>query len=97
MVYLIHFDEPLKHARHYVGFVDGDENLQKRMDAHKANQGAKLIRAVNLAGIKWVIARVFSGKCRNFERSLKNTNDIPRYCPICAGKINEYKPRNPQL
>ena len=48
MVYLIHFESKFSHASHYLGSC---KNLRKRIARHRANDGAKLLRALNLAGI----------------------------------------------
>jgi predicted GIY-YIG superfamily endonuclease len=81
MVYLIHFDQPLKHARHYLGFVESD--LQQRIDKHKAGTGAKILRAANIAGINWNVVKVWEDGDRNFERSLKNKKKTRCICPVC--------------
>ena len=52
MVYLIHFDQKLHHAQHYLGFVDGGEDrLQSRLEYHRKGIGSKLLRAVAQKGI----------------------------------------------
>jgi hypothetical protein len=38
-VYLLHFDRPYKHARHYLGWT---ANLQARLDSHRAGHGARI-------------------------------------------------------
>lgn len=84
MVYLIHFDKPLAHAQHYLGFVESD--LQKRIERHRSGAGAKLLRAANLAGIGWNVVKVWEDGDRNFERSLKNKKKSSCLCPICLEK-----------
>lgn len=84
MVYLIHFDQPLKHAQHYLGFVEKD--LDQRIRRHRNGQGAKLLRAVNQAGIGWSVVKVWEDGDRNFERSLKNKKKTKCFCPKCNGK-----------
>jgi hypothetical protein len=39
---------------------------------------------VNDAGIKWEVARTWTGD-RKFERRLKNGKRAPKLCPVCAG------------
>lgn len=93
MVYLIHFDKPLKHANHYVGFVN--KNLKARIEKHQNGTGAKILRALNAAGIGWHVARTWDDADRNFERSLKNTNNTKHYCPVCQqGHLRDYTPKN---
>lgn len=92
MVYLIHFDKPLKHASHYVGFVKRD--LKKRVEKHQNGSGAKILRALMLEGIGWKVVRTWKDADRNFERSLKKTNSTKDYCPICQkGHARDYKPK----
>lgn len=81
MVYLIHFDEPFKHARHYIGFCES--NLDQRMEHHRRGDGSCLMRAVTRAGIKWNVVRTWPEGDRNFERSLKNWHKSQDLCPVC--------------
>lgn len=84
MVYLIHFERKLKHAQHYIGFVDG--NLPQRIARHKRGSGAKLLRAVNAAGIPWHVARTWPEGSRTFERQLKNYKNARHFCPVCQAQ-----------
>jgi predicted GIY-YIG superfamily endonuclease len=83
-VYIIHFDQPYKHARHYIGYAN---NIEKRINHHRAGTGANLLRVINTAGITWRIAQIWDGKDRAFERHLKNQKHSARYCPICKQEI----------
>ena len=47
-VYLLHFDQPYKHARHYIGWA---VNLTARLAAHERGYGARLLAVVRDAGI----------------------------------------------
>lgn len=85
MVYLLHFDTPYRHARHYVGFVNGAETLEGRLERHRRGDGARLIQVITRAGIGFRLARVWPDGDRNFERRLKNQKNSPRLCPICRG------------
>ncbi len=80
-IYLIHFSEAYKHARHYIGLTD---DLEARLSAHASGQGARLMEVITNAGIKWEVARTWSGN-RKLERKLKNRKHTPRLCPVCAG------------
>ena len=84
IVYLIHFDTPYQHARHYVGFTDG--KLKDRLKEHLAGQGAVLIRAVVAAGIGLQVARIWRRRDRKFERRLKQGGSFVRICPVCSGE-----------
>src|SRR3954454_21531768 len=65
MVYLIHFEEKLHHAQHYIGFVEC--NLEQRIKKHKNNKGAKLLAAINDKGIPWEVVRVWEQGDRQLE------------------------------
>jgi len=81
LVYLLHFGTPHKHAKHYVGYTD---DLDARLQDHLKGRGSPLIKAVVATGNTVVVARTWEGD-RNFERSIKNQKNTPRYCPICQG------------
>ncbi len=78
-VYLIHFDRPYRHARHYIGYT---ENLEQRLEAHRAGHGSRLIQVVREHGIGWRVARTWD-RGRDYERVLKRVGHASRYCPIC--------------
>jgi hypothetical protein len=83
-VYLLHFDRPFGHARHYIGFSSSERNLQLRLQHHRAGTGARLLAAAADAGVTWSLARLWPEGDRNFERNLKSHSGT-RYCPICRG------------
>lgn len=84
MVYLIHFQSKLHHAEHYLGFVE--RNLPQRIKKHKSGTGAKLLAALNRAGIDWEVVRVWKDGDRHFERKLKNYKKARCFCPVCGAK-----------
>lgn len=86
VVYLIHFDRPYKHARHYLGWA---KSLSLRLQHHENGTGARLLQVVKAEGIGWKLARVWVGN-RALEKRLKG-HGSPRYCPICAanGSLTE--------
>jgi hypothetical protein len=49
--------------------------------------GAKLLRAVNRAGISWEVVRTWSVNSQELERHLKNLKNSPRLCPICNPEL----------
>lgn len=89
MVYLIHFERPYKHARHYIGFCDHD--LDNRIHQHQNGTGSRLLRAVNQAGIKWEVVRVWPDGDRNFERHKKNQRNTSHFCPACQAERKKLK------
>jgi len=82
-VYLLHFIEPYRHARHYLGVAD---DLSARLDEHRRGAGARLTAVVLEHGGSWVVARTWVGG-RRLERKLKARHSGVRLCPICGGKI----------
>ncbi len=90
MLYLIHFDQPLggtRHqARHYLGYVDGDEaSVEARLAEHRAGWGARITAACNQRGIRYDVVHTRPGD-RSEERRLKNCKKLGRLCPICSPK-----------
>ncbi len=56
--YLIHFENKLHHAVHYLGW---SSCLKQRLVAHFAGNSAKLIHAVSLKGIRFSVVRLWIG------------------------------------
>lgn len=79
MVYLICFDTPFHHARHYLGSAD---DVNERLRLHRAGQGARLLYHVALAGIQFDVVRTWDGG-RVLERQLKQRKCGPLLCPRC--------------
>lgn len=82
MVYVIHFERPLHHARHYVGLVASRERLGCRLQEHRSGRGAKILDACNRARIPYRVVRTLNGG-RLRERKVKNCKNTPKYCPAC--------------
>jgi predicted GIY-YIG superfamily endonuclease len=80
-VYLLHFDQPYRHARHYLGWT---KHLNARLAQHAAGHGARLLQVVAAAGIGWTLARTWPDVPRNRERQLKRMGGAARRCPLCG-------------
>jgi hypothetical protein len=79
-VYLLHFKEAYRHARHYLGYT---EHLEQRLAAHRAGRGSPLVAAAIAAGIEFELAATWPGD-RSLERRLHRfKNSRARLCPIC--------------
>lgn len=93
-IYLLHFDRPLKHARHYLGWSASMQSLHRRMDHHEnGTSGARLMEEVKKAGIRFELARVWPEGTRQDERRMKQRGhkpDVPDL-PGCAAR--GYSPR----
>lgn len=79
-VYLLHFSQPYKHARHYTGWAS---DLKARLAEHEQGRGARLLQVITAAGITWKLARTWPGD-RKRERELKNMGGASRRCPECG-------------
>lgn len=90
MIYLIHFQKPFKHAKHYLGFSTDSDTLRKRITSHEhhtaSSKGSRLMKYVSEAGIKWKVVRLWADGTRTMERQLKNRGGSARHCPICKGE-----------
>lgn len=86
-VYLLHFNKPYHHAKHYLGVTS---NLEARLKLHKSGNGARLMEVVSEAGIGFVVARLWKTDSweegHTLERRLKRRHEGPRLCPLCRQK-----------
>lgn len=90
-VYLIHFDQPYRHARHYIGWTT---DLERRLAQHEAGEGARLMEVIASAGIGWICVRIWPGP-RRLERAKKT--HARRYCPLCRDeRIRGTRPPGPR-
>jgi len=80
IVYLLHFDRPYRHARHYTGWT---HDLPARLAEHATGHGARLLTVIQAAGIDWTLARTWTGN-RTRERALKRQGGATRRCPLCG-------------
>lgn len=85
-VYLLCFDTPYKHSKHYCGW---GKNVHTRVDAQLQNKrtAAKFVKVVHRAGIKIHLARLWTGADRKFERKLKDSHNLKHYCPRCKAFV----------
>lgn len=82
VTYLIHFERPYQHARHYLGWTT---DLWRRLRRHRKGRGARLLQVIQEAGIGWRLVRVWFGP-RTIERALKRHGSGARHCPICEAR-----------
>lgn len=81
MVYLLHFERPYFHARHYIGYTD---DLERRLGEHLSGQGSPLVKAVVNSGVAVIVAATFEGD-RDLEKKMKARHKAAHFCPICKG------------
>jgi len=79
VVYLLHFDRPYQHAKHYLGSC---QDLERRLTQHGKGRGARLLEVVRAVGIGWQLARTWCGG-KHRERQLKKQGGASRRCPLC--------------
>jgi hypothetical protein len=86
IIYLLHFEPPYKHAKHYLGWAS-DRSWVERL-AQQVNGLAKCANLVRVAldtGCTVTVARIWEGVDRNRERRMKNWGKS-HLCPICLEK-----------
>jgi hypothetical protein len=87
-VYLLHFTEPYKHARHYLGTA---RDLPARLIEHRNGTGARLTQVIREAGIGFIVSRTWPGSY-DLERLLKGRHSGVRLCPLCNPRPAPYVP-----
>lgn len=87
-VYLLHFDRPYHHARHYIGWA---RDVDARLAVHATGHGARLLQVVHAAGISWTLARTWCGT-RDRERQIKRMGGASRLCPLCGVRPRPDRP-----
>ena len=93
-IYVIHFDKPYKHAKHYTGIALDVENRVKK---HRSGQGSKLMAVLKREGIgfRYNVIAEYEGfsEAHAEEKRLKTKVKKPqRFCPICiANKGKQYE------
>jgi hypothetical protein len=79
-VYVLHFDPAYKHARHYIGWTEGE--VCERIAVHLRGHGSPLVRAAVAAGVQVQLAATYPGT-RYLERRLKGWHKTGQFCAIC--------------
>lgn len=92
-VYVIHFDKPYKHAKHYTGIAI---NVEARMKKHRSGQGARLMKIIKEHNIGFQYSIIKEGltfsEAHAYEKYLKTKIKKPqRYCSICKQEKLRYK------
>lgn len=79
-VYLIHLDEKIHHAQHYIGW---SKFFNQRIAHHRHGSGAKFLAEAVRRGIDFKVVRTWHNKDGKFERKLKQQKNARRFCPTC--------------
>ena len=80
LVYLIHFDRPHHHARHYLGWT---VDLAARLKLHRSGKGSRLLAAIAAAGIGFEVVRTWDSVPLSKEKELKKGHNGRKLCPVC--------------
>jgi hypothetical protein len=80
MVYLLHYDTPLFHAQHYLGFAEDETRIEEHA---KGTSRAHLPTAFFDKGVHFQRVRIWEKATRRDERRLKNQKNARLLCPIC--------------
>ena len=80
--YLLCFDKPIGHSRHYLGWTS---DLERRLDSHRNGPRERCVLTYELRrrGIGFKLARVWENVTIDHEKKLKRQRNSPRLCPIC--------------
>ncbi len=84
--YVLHFDAPLAHARHYIGAT---LDLRARLIRHATGNGCRITRALAQAGIEWRLGGVFQVSpvaLWEAEKQAKRRHQGAELCDLCDGK-----------
>lgn len=86
LIYLLHFDEPLHHAKHYLGST---ARLIGRLKEHACGDGARLTQVLHEQHKGWIVAALFQpitagDNIRQLELATKRRKNSVKYCPICT-------------
>ncbi len=80
MLYLLHFDPPYRHAKHYLGYT---EDLANRFSLHLRGRGSPLVKAAVNSGSTIVLVRIWPHD-GNAEQEIKRVvGSRARLCPLC--------------
>lgn len=90
-VYVLHFDTPYKHAKHYTGIA---VNVERRVREHRRGAGAKLTKVLkeNNIEFKWKMLKEYEtfSEAKNEEKRLKEkVKNAKHYCPYCKAERNK--------
>lgn len=89
-LYLLHFDEPYQHARHYLGYAKRDVRAYARDVANYLEAPHELVYAAQSAGIELEVVAVWEGWDRDDRDRLRAGGGLSRHCPTCRYDLGVY-------
>ena len=85
-LFLLHFDPPYQHARHYLGYAVGTGRgaaYARRIAAGTALGPHELVMAAQADGCTIHVADVLHGEGRATQRRLRANGSLSRFCHYC--------------
>lgn len=82
VVYLLHFSEPYKHARHFIGAAPSLTHVLDVIYEPAKFSRSPLLIAAHAAGVRFQIANLIEGDAR-WRARLRARKDAPAICSIC--------------
>lgn len=85
-LYLLHFDPPYRHARHYLGYAigTGRGRAYAKAQARGVLLGAhELVMAAQANLCTITVADVLVGEGRATQRRMRAAGSLSRFCPTC--------------
>lgn len=84
--YLLHFEQPVGRAQHYLGSTF-EHILPRRLQAHAAGRGSRLTAYAMQGSGRVALANVWPIFTRQDEMRHKRNGHLKRLCPICDGRL----------
>jgi hypothetical protein len=85
-VFLLHFDPPYRHARHYLGYAVGTgrgHDYARRIARGVALGPHELVQAAQWNECTITVADVWPGEGRALQRRLRAQGGLSRHCRLC--------------
>lgn len=90
-LFLLHFDEPYAHARHYLGYAKRDVAAYARdVVEGRVLPPHELVGAVQAAGIGISVAWAWPGLDRADRDRLRAQGGLSRHCPTCRYELGVF-------
>lgn len=93
-LFLLHFDPPYHHARHYIGYAVGTGRgraYAKAVASGTAIGPHELVMAAQWSGCEISVVDVFVGEGRTLQRRMRAAHGLSRFCRICIERGENHK------
>lgn len=88
-LYLLHFDPPYRHARHYLGYAVGTgrgASYARAQARGKALGAHELVMAAQANLCEISVVDVLVGEGRATQRRMRANGSLSRFCSICRDR-----------